>query len=182
MQEDGLGGRGLTVIAYKDGVMAADTQLTDGNSACRVRKLVRLPDGGVAGGCGVWASAYAALRYLERGGDPTDAQEAGLPEIADATVLIARPDGSLWLLEGRFPAYPLLDAEMAIGSGADAARMAMSLGLSAVEAVAGVTGQDLLCGDPVQSMAVEVASYTGVVTHEVRRDERTHRRSRAGRR
>lgn len=68
MQEDGLGDRGLTVIAYKGGVMAADTQLTDGNSACRVRKIVRLPDGGVAGGCGVWASAYAALRYLERGG------------------------------------------------------------------------------------------------------------------
>lgn len=160
----------MTVIAFKDGVMAADTQLSAFNSACRAQKLVRLPDGGVAGGCGTWSHAYSALKYLENGGDPEDEHAAKLPTITDAAVLIARPDGSLWLLEERFPAYPLLDKQMAIGCGADAARMAMSLGLSAVEAVSKVTRQDLLCGDPVQSMDVEVpATFSGVKTHKSKR-------------
>jgi hypothetical protein len=44
--------------------------------------------------------------------------------------------------------------------------MAMTLGLSAVEAVGKVTKQDVLCGDPVQSMEVqETHEYPGAVTH-----------------
>lgn len=39
----------MTVIACKDGVMAADTMLSAGNAQARAQKLVRLPDGGVAG-------------------------------------------------------------------------------------------------------------------------------------
>lgn len=157
----------MTVIAYKDGVMAADTQLSAFNSQSRAQKLVRLPDGGVAGGCGLWTNAYATLKFLEDGGDPSDEHADKLPKLTDAAVLIARPDGSLWILEERFPAFPLLDKEMAIGCGADAARMAMSLGLSAVDAVSKVTRQDLLCGDPVQSMDVEhPVEFSGVKTHK----------------
>ena len=148
--------------------MAADTMLSAFNSQNRAQKIVRIASGdmagGVAGGCGLWSRAYAGLRYLEDGGDP-DAKD-GLPNIKEASILIAKPDGSLWLAEDEFPAYPLLDKVAASGCGSDAALMAMTLGLSAIEAVAKVTKQDVLCGDPVQSMEVqETHEYPGAVTH-----------------
>lgn len=159
----------MTIIAFKDGVMAADTMLSAFNSQNRAQKIVRIASGsmagGVAGGCGLWSRAYAGLKYLEEGGDP-DAK-SDLPNIKEASILIAKPDGSLWLAEDEFPAYPLMDKAAAIGCGSDAALMAMTLGLSAIDAVARVTKQDVLCGDPVQSMEVEdTHEYTGPVTHK----------------
>jgi hypothetical protein len=159
----------MTVIAFKDGVMAADTQLSYGNSASRAQKIVRLPDGGVAGGCGLWCAAYAVLKFLADGGTEDDDPKT-LPNPADCQVLIARPDGSLWVIEERFPAYPLLDKVAAIGCGADAAHMAMTLGLSPVEAVGKVINQDILCGGNVQSMEVEPThEYSGAKTHRKRK-------------
>lgn len=159
----------MTVIAFKDGTMAADTRVSFGNEAIRATKLVRMQDGGVAGGCGLWSAAYAALRYLETGGPYDDEHANNLPNIKDACILIARPDGSLWLLEDRFPAYPILDKSAAFGCGSAAAIMAMRLGQSAPAAVAQVTRQDILCGDPVQSMAVEQThEYAALKTHPKR--------------
>lgn len=153
----------MTIIAAKDGVMAADTMLSAFNSQSRAQKLVRLPDGGVAGGCGMWVRAYAGLQYLAAGG-PLEGKDG--PNVSETTLLVARPDGSLWIVDGEWPAYPLLDKVAAVGCGSDAAMMAMGLGLSAVEAVAKVTKQDVLCGDPVQSMDVyRIPDLPGAVTH-----------------
>ena len=165
------GERGMTVIAFKDGVMAADTQLTQHNSKVRAQKIVRLPDGGVAGGCGSWAAAYAGLKWLADGGsDSGDEGKKFLPEIEDSTILIARPDGSLWLLESRVPAFPITDKFAVIGCGSDAGVMALRSGKSAIEAVHAVIGQDVLCGDPVQSMEVEEThEYSGAKTHRKRK-------------
>lgn len=161
----------MTIIAFKDGVMAADTMLSSHNSQNRAQKIVRLPDGGVAGGCGQWNRAYAGLKYLADGGD-MDARgnprtPEGPPNIEGATLMVAKPDGSLWLVEDEFPAYPLRDAIAAVGCGSDAALMAMELGLTAVEAATRVTRQDVLCGEPVQSMEVqETHEYPEAVTHK----------------
>ena len=160
----------MTVVAFREGVMAADTRLSDFNSACRATKLVRLPDGGVAGGCGLWAAAYAGLKWLADGGSADGSEgKALLPDIDGATILIARPDGSLWLLESRFPAYPLIDKTAVIGCGAEAAKLALALGRSAAESVALVTKQDILCGGPIQSLEVEPThEYSRLKTHAAR--------------
>lgn len=146
------------------------------NTQNRVQKIFRMPDGGVAGGCGVWARAYSGLKYLTEGGDPEGryAPKAAdsPPDIEGAQLILLRPDGTVWVVDDEFPAYPLLDTVVAIGCGADAALMAMALGLSAIEAVARVAKQDLLCGDPVQSMKVHAThEYPGAVTH-VRKPKR----------
>jgi hypothetical protein len=159
-----IAGADVTIIAVKAGIMAADTQLSGGSSKCQAQKLVRLPDGGVAGGCGVWGNAYAGLKFLSEGGSEDDDVK---PDLDGSTILIAKPDGSLWLLDGRFPAYPILDKTMAIGCGADAAIMAMALGKSALESVGLVTHQDIMCGEPVQTMEVmETHEYPEVTTHK----------------
>ena len=159
-----IAGADVTIVVFKDEIMAADTQLSAANAKCNASKLVRLPDGGIAGGMGLWSAVYAGLRFLAEGGTEDDDK---LPEITEATILIARPDGSLWILEGRFPAYPVMDKEIAIGCGADAAKMAMQLGKSALEAIGLVIKQDIMCGEPIQFMQLEdTHEYGTVKTHK----------------
>lgn len=157
----------MTVIAYKDGVMAADMQVTVGSQRYRTQKLVRLPCGGVAGGAGDSAAAEAALAWFKGGGSLSGPGSAdALPDVEGASVLIVKGDGTRWILWDRFPAWEVLDPEIAIGCGADGARVLMARGLSAVEACLQMAVTDVYCSDPVQSMAVETPhEFAGVLTY-----------------
>lgn len=133
----------MTVVTAKDGVMAADSRLSSEDIHTTVVKIVRLPDGGLAGAAGMWAAARRALTWLENGeqGDP--------PQIGDETqVLILRPDGSLWMAEAGFPAYPLTAPYAAIGAGSQGAMVAMAAGATALEAVEMVSDICTSCGPP----------------------------------
>lgn len=155
-----FGAAALTTIAYRDGVMAADTQATDYNAISRVQKLWRLPDGGVVGVCGETRRCYAGVKWLLDGekGDP--------PSIEGAYLIIVRADGTIWVAEGEFPAYPVMGDAIAHGCGRDAAVMAMRLGKSAVEAVFEACGQDAMSSPPVQSLEVcPPREFPDVVTH-----------------
>lgn len=171
----------MTCVVFKNGVMAADTLLSSGNAQNRTQKLVRLPDGGVAGGCGDWLNAYSCLKWLADGGDPFSGAVLArvkdhLPSVSGALILIARPDGSLWTLEDDFPATPIFETVAAVGCGAEAAKMAMTLGKSAIEAVELVTKQDLYCAGPLQSIEVyQAPDYPGVQTYETRAARRRKR-------
>lgn len=138
----------MTTVAFRDGCMAADTQIT-GDFIVRAQKIVRLPDGGVAGATGVWSRCYAGLRWLAEGeqGEP--------PKIKGATLLIAKADGSLWLAENEFPAYPLLDKYTAVGAGAMAAMAAMNGGANAGDAVKAAVRLDAYTSDPIQILKIE---------------------------
>lgn len=141
----------MTVIAFRDGIMASDTQLVpSGHGVC---KLARLPDGSVAGGAGLWAKVWAGLSYLADGGSLDGKGEK--PDVEGAEFLIARPDGSVWIIEEQFPAYPVLTARTAIGSGEDFARMAMEFGLSAADAVAKTIAMSPMCGGAVQTIEIQ---------------------------
>lgn len=161
----------MTVIVFRDGVMAADTMAGDGQSRWRVQKLARLQDGGVAGFCGETSAGAAALNWLASGGSLEGHEDRKFqPDIAGAWVLIAKGDDTLWLLDGRFPAYQILDKWTAIGCGGPAARVALGLGLSAVDAAKQVALHDINCSDPVQSMEVEPThEYGQAVTHKPKR-------------
>lgn len=137
----------MTTIAAKAGQMAADTQLTSGANV-RVQKIVRLKDGGIAGGAGHWSRAWAGLQWL------ADGEEGPPPKIKGAELLILRPDGTLWIAEGEFPAYPLLDKAAAIGAGAQAAMAAMDGGADAVKAVQVACKLDAYTSAPVQVLSI----------------------------
>lgn len=74
------------------------------------------------------------------------------PKLKDSCLLVMKPDGGLWMVEDEFPAFPLLDREAAIGSGAAAAMTAMRGGMSAGEAVKAVCRIDPNTSDPVQML------------------------------
>lgn len=140
----------MTAITAKDGVMAADGRVSSEDTFTVAVKLIRLPDGGVAGAAGMWGAARRALVWLANGeqGDP--------PTIGDETqVLIMRADGSLWLAEAGFPAYPLDTHMAAIGSGSQGAMVAMRMGASALEAVQQVGEVCITVGPPYITMSPE---------------------------
>ncbi len=164
----------MTTIAISDGLVAADSQLTGGNHAVRCQKVFRLPDGGVATGAGMWSAAYAGISWLMRGeqGEP--------PSIEDADVYIVRPDCSIWVANGQWPAYPILDTTYAAGCGADLARLLLSQGLGPVEAVAQACELDAMSSGPILSMSVIPPTEPephGLTVHKVTRPARRKARN-----
>lgn len=139
----------MTTIAYRDGVMAGDTQLTADTTIYRGKKVYSLPNGSLVGGCGTWSKAYMAIDWLLSG------EKGESPKFDDAQLLIVKPDGSIWVADAEFPAYPLLNKYLAVGCGAQAAMLAMNNGASAVEAVKQVSKVDSHTSPPVQFLSIE---------------------------
>lgn len=127
----------MTVIVYRDGIMAADRQSTiSGVRACEITKIARREsDGaliGVAGDAGL-ASAY--MRWFVAGEpEPRPSLHVSADEHKTALAIIVRPGGGMeehsvggWAkIEGPFFAY---------GSGLEAAIAAMHMGADAMRAV-----------------------------------------------
>jgi hypothetical protein len=153
----------MTTIAVHEGEVATDTQLTGGNYAVRVEKLVRLPDGGVAAAAGLWKAAWPGLQWLAAG------EKGEAPDIEGATIVIVRPDHSVWLADETFPAFPILERTYALGCGADLARMAMAQGRSPVEAVAEACELDANSSAPILSLCAQAVAFPPVAVHKVRR-------------
>jgi hypothetical protein len=150
----------MTTIAYKDGVMAADSQATDYSTISRVQKLWRLPDGGVVAYCGEARKGYAGVKWM------LDGEKDEPPSIEEAYLIIARPDGTIWVAEGQFPAFPIMSNVIAHGCGRDGALMAMSQGMGAVDAVLETCKNDAFSSAPVHSMEVcKTHAYPGMRTH-----------------
>lgn len=128
--------------------MAGDTQCS-GDYTMRLQKVFRLPDGGVVGMAGKVAEAYAAVKWLLEG------EQGEAPKFKGGCLLILSPDGLLWYADDQFPAVPLLDKMAAIGSGSQAAMVAMRAGASAAEAVKKAAEVDPYTSEPVQALSIE---------------------------
>lgn len=142
----------MTVIAVKDGVMAADTQATD-DSGMKVpcRKLYKMPNGALIGGSG---SDQCIQRFIACILEGTKF-ELSKEEKDDFHTLILMPDGSLFEFEDE-NGWRVYDNEFgyAIGSGKTVATTAMFLGRSAEQAVevAKVLAQG--CGGGTDSLSI----------------------------
>lgn len=140
----------MTTIAYRDGVMAADTQATVDGTKHRAHKLGRLPCGGVMGGCGTASEVTRAIRWVQAGmkGKP--------PKIPQSLLVIAFGDGRVVTIEDKH--WTMIDAmgPVALGSGHQAALVAMRhFNASAEDAVHAAASVDLYTSGPVESLAVE---------------------------
>lgn len=123
----------MTVIAYRDGVMASDSGVfSQGTIMPWGRKVCRGPDGVLYGGVGDVALCSEFLRRVAAGEDFLLPQDKG--DGADFSVLIVRGDEVSWLLPGG--EVRLFDAPYAaIGAAMDVAIGAMWAGASAEDAV-----------------------------------------------
>ena len=126
----------MTVIAYKDGVMAADSALFSVGlcTPAPFPKIARAPDGSAWGASGTKHDCWLLREWVLAGCD-MDARPfftaGGEDEIS---ILVARPDGSLWGASSRINLAPEI-GPIAYGAAGVFCEGAMRAGLSAEAAV-----------------------------------------------
>lgn len=141
----------MTTIAFKAGVVVADSQCTSsGGSVCRVRKLIRIPGVGVFGGAGDFIAVMALRDWAASGFEGKRPAKTG-----EAECLLAKVDGTVWYLSGTGVPFEILDEFTAIGSGAGFAEGAMAYGASALDAVRIAADRDSGTSGPFQQMRVK---------------------------
>ncbi len=146
----------MTVIAYRDGVMASDTASYFGNIVSpRVRKLARGNDGVLYGVCGDGAASDAFLAWVKGGyqgprPDPVKASDDG----SNFEILIAERGKPLRMrhYDGESVFY---GDYMAIGSGQPVALGALFSGSSAVMACQAAIAHYSHCGGQVETISFE---------------------------
>lgn len=124
----------MTTIAFKDGVVAADTGLTAGGARLGyVTKIVRRElDVAGASGCASWASAFRKWFLDGEQGDPPPIKQDGQHDAAKGAIF--RHDGRINIFESG-GSFELTTDMFALGSGGPEARGAMQYGASAEAAV-----------------------------------------------
>jgi ATP-dependent HslUV protease subunit HslV len=143
----------MTTIAYKDGVLAADTQVNDGNlRVASLKKIGSLPGGwrwAYAGAvqfqedCVRWAKTYAVLKRSEST-PPTWDDESSVFIVIDSA-----GEAREWLGKG----WVAVCSPAAWGSGQAVARGAMYVGASAEDAVKAAIALDMRSGGDVTVLA-----------------------------
>lgn len=138
----------MTTIAYRDGVMAADMQVTAGNRKFRTTKVRATKAGGLVGGAGNLAHVLKVFDWVEGGmkGDKPDFGE----DDGEFECLIVEPDRSVWLLDEELVPMRVEDGFLAIGSGGPYAVAAMECGRTPEEAVEVAAKFDPATSAPVQ--------------------------------
>lgn len=157
----------MTVVAYDGKTLASDScSATDsGYFACNAKKLYRLKSGGMIGIAGD-ADARAVVSLVDNIKDEND-----LPSKADlegtrteGQYLLVLPDKSVFEIvsvlheeSGRFycQVLPIKNKFYSVGHGEDFAKVAMSLGKTAEQAVKEACKWSLTCRPPVQTMRLE---------------------------
>lgn len=137
----------MTTIVYRDGILAADQRMTQGDTLIsdKYKKLVRLPDGSLVAIAGRLSLTQQFVRWARKGGKgspPTGAVYDGIWLRHDGLFVWESGDHVIKLDKRRFYAW---------GSGQIAALGALNYGASAVEAVRCAAKVDLSTGGKIIS-------------------------------
>lgn len=135
----------MTTIAYRDGVLAADTALSRGDSLHgRVVKVGKSPSGLLGGACGDATFTHAFVGWLE-----AEQGERPKPQDRDGgTAVLIHQDGRIECIE-HGGSFVVEAAYWAIGSGRPEALGAMFAGAGAEVAVRAAMAHDAHTGGDV---------------------------------
>ena len=127
----------MTTIAYRAGMMAADTLCIAGGRRRIAKKLYRA-GGMIIGISGNYQDGLTFVRWCKDGCDMSKLPEfihyGGKDDAPDFNAMVLSAEGCVQWTE-HFQPMPILDEFYAMGSGAMAATAAMVMGSSAQEAV-----------------------------------------------
>lgn len=146
----------MTTIAYRDGVMAADSRAFSGHAMPigSKRKIHRLSDGGIVGvSCNRAGMGEALVEWIKAGAVPKDG-----PDMVEKkfSILWVKPGGQVFFACDEFVFSGPLDGRFwAIGSGDGIALGVMAMGGSARKAVEVICDQQL---DPWSARPVKTLS------------------------
>lgn len=144
----------MTTIAYRNGIMAADSGCFNGGLyEGQVDKISILPDIGVLGCCGEYGAILKVVEWLTAGGKPNERPR--LSRSSEFAGLLVKQDGGV--VHYQLGLRPLrMAAEFhAIGSGRHIAIGAMAAGASAEDAVRIACHYDQMSMEPVNTQAIQ---------------------------
>lgn len=140
----------MTVAAYKDGILACDSMVVQGDVVVgEIRKLIAVPEtagGGWMVGAGPTAKVNQFIAKAIAGADP-------MPSDEEINVLWVRPGGAVFAVEAD-SIFEMVGPFHAIGSGMHVALGAMAAGATAVEAVQAACKICISCGGEVQWVSI----------------------------
>lgn len=144
----------MTSIAYRDGVLAADSGVQSrGTRIGSVQKVFKAKDGSLLAYAGDANLAADVAEWVDGG-----LRHDSVPDTADrGTILWVQPDGSVHIIDGGGKPYPVEAPFYAEGSGEDLALGAMAAGASAVQAIEIAIHFDSGSSGPVQFVELEKA-------------------------
>lgn len=143
----------MTTIAYRDGVMAADSQTTAGEvRRGATRKVFQLLDGSLVGFSGGLSEIGPAVQWFAEGKLPY--KRPRLPEDASLLVIEASPSGEVSYYRHNLIPQLTVAAFHAIGSGNEFALGAMAMGANAQQAVAVAAEFDIYTGGRITTLSL----------------------------
>jgi hypothetical protein len=144
----------MTVIAYRDGLMAADSQVCndEGMITGATVKLVRRSDGSIAGFAGHAGDISSFRDWFLAGGQPEQWQAVDKGGFA---AIVVGPDGTVTMFDERGRGYAVEALFYAKGAGAELAFGAMAAGLRADQAVELACKYSVWCGGEVQTARID---------------------------
>lgn len=145
----------MTTIAYKSGILAADTQLTiDAHVKMICHKHTFLKDGSVIAVAGNVGTEEQFLRFLNTKKDPP--MDKGVKKLGAIRVY---PNGKVTFYDSSVEELPMEHSFHAVGIGHEFARAAMALGLSALEAVKFASEMDIYTNNIIDTWNWKTKKY-----------------------
>jgi ATP-dependent protease HslVU (ClpYQ) peptidase subunit len=146
----------LTTIAYRDGIFAGDSQMTEGHvkTICGPKITVINPTL-VLALAGDVSTEWSVYKFFRDPAWKENLDNDKVPKIKGKMEAILWSEGQLYFLQGSI--YPVLVAHpfYAIGSGWGFALSGMELGLSAADAVIHASKYDIYTNDRIQVVNVK---------------------------
>ncbi|UTC28589.1 hypothetical protein MARCHEWKA_00760 [Brevundimonas phage vB_BpoS-Marchewka] len=139
----------MTTIAFKDGVLAADSLVTSGGQRDGFSQKIWRHRRVLIGGAGCTAICHRFCEWVRggmRGKCPVEGSN-------NANGFVITPDGTMVVWGSQGP-WVNTTGVVAFGSGGDLAMGAMLAGASAVEAVAAAIKLDIHSGGPIRSLTL----------------------------
>lgn len=130
----------MTTIAFKDGILAADSRSTSGTMVSGSVKKIIGGDGFYTAITGDTQDKNPVFKYLKDGGEK--------PKIANLNGIVVK-NGKMQLFDDKLEPYDMGCAFYALGSGRELAIGAMAAGATAEEAVKIACEYDVHTGGPV---------------------------------
>ena len=131
----------MTTIACNHEMMAADSQVTDGNIKEKCIKIFKV-NGDIIGIAGSYSEGLAFVRWWSD-------KEKEKPSFSETEAIVLKPDGTIERWDGAF--YPMaVKGFQAIGSGSNFALGAMEMGADPKKAVQVACKYDCYSCPPVR--------------------------------
>jgi len=145
----------VTIVAYRDGVLASDSRVTinDFIDSDTCKKIYRLSDGSLLGLAGNHGTAFVLENLLR---EWVKSNKGRLPPgpFKKVEAIFVRPDKTVWVYGAGWEKWGY-KTPVAIGNGMLVATGAMDTGATAKEAVKATIKRNIYCGGRVQVLKLK---------------------------